>query len=171
MFFRATACRTDMVMCGGGARQSLPAALVKHDSALGTRCRLRGLGARVIRIVHDFFDLTIKMMAAMGSGFLFIHGDSDFYRLLRIRLTAAAGPFLMVLYISAHPANAVFKLPAGRVKCVAQGDIDILVSIVIHHDNVARHVQGDPHVEAIALVFMFVRLLDGNMATHQMRMK
>ncbi|MGH8711022.1 MAG: hypothetical protein ACREVA_06870, partial [Burkholderiales bacterium] len=97
---------------------------MKHDAALGTRCRFRGLGARLIWIVHDFFDLTITMMVAIGPGFLFIHGDSDFYRLLRIRLTAAAGPSLMVLYISAHPANAVFKLPAGRVKRVAQGDID-----------------------------------------------
>ena len=77
----------------------------------------------------------------------------------------------MVLYISAHPANAVFKLSAGRVKRVAQGDIDILVDIVIHHDYVTRHVQGDPHVEAIALVFMLVRLLDGDMAAHQVRMK
>ncbi len=76
----------------------------------------------------------------MGPGFFFIHGDSDFHRLLRIRLTDTAGPYLMVLYISAHPANAVFKLPAGRVKCIAQGDIDILVGIVIHHDYVTRHV-------------------------------
>ena len=107
----------------------------------------------------------------MGPRFLFIYGGSDFYRLLRIRLTAAAGPSLMVLYIATHPANAVFELPASRVKRVAQGDIDILVGIVIHHDHVTRHVQGDPHVEAIALVFMLVRLLDGDMAAHQVRMK
>lgn len=77
----------------------------------------------------------------------------------------------MVLYIAAHPTNAVFDLPAGRVKSIAQGDIDIFVSVVIHYDHVTRHVQGDPHIEAIALVFMLVRLLDGDLAAHQVRMK
>ncbi len=78
---------------------------------------------------------------------------------------------MVVLYIAAHPANTVFKLPAGCVKRVAQGDIDILVDIVIHYNHVTRHVQGDPYVEAIALVFMLVRLLDGDVAAHQVRMK
>jgi hypothetical protein len=71
-----------MVMGSSGARQSLPAAFVKHDTALGARCRLRRLGARLIRIVHDFLDLTIAMMVEMGSGFLFVHGYPDVYWLL-----------------------------------------------------------------------------------------
>jgi len=70
----------------------------------------------------------------------------------------------VVLYIAAHPANAVFDLPAGRIKSITQGDIDILVGFAIHHDHVTRHVQGDPHIEAIALVFMLVRLPDGDLA-------
>jgi len=70
----------------------------------------------------------------------------------------------VVLYIAAHATNAVFELLAGRVKSIAQSDIDILVGVVIHHDHVTRHVQGDPHIEAIALVFMLVRLPDGDLA-------
>jgi len=77
----------------------------------------------------------------------------------------------MVLYITAHPANAVFKLPVGCIKRIAQCDIDILVGIVIYYDHVTRHVQGNPYVEVIALLFMLVRLLDGDMAAHQVRMK
>ena len=77
----------------------------------------------------------------------------------------------MVLYIAAHSTKAVFELPAGRIKSVAQGHINILVSVVVHYDHVTRHVQGDSDIEAIALVLMLVRLLDGDVAAHQVRVK
>jgi hypothetical protein len=79
---RSVACRTNMFMGGSGARQSLPTAFVKHDTARGALCWLLRLDSRLIRIMHNFVNLTITMMVAVGSGFLFAHGDAACYSLL-----------------------------------------------------------------------------------------
>ncbi len=34
---------------------------------------------RLIRIMHDFVDLTITMMVAVGSQLLFAHGDAAYH--------------------------------------------------------------------------------------------
>lgn len=64
-------------------------------------------------------------------------------------------------------------LLAGRLESVAQRDkrVFIRVRITIDDDFIARHVKIDAHVERITLIFVMMRLFNGDIAARQIGMQ
>ena len=76
----------------------------------------------------------------------------------------------MGLHVAAHAPDMVFEQPARRIERIANGDIDVLVGMVLRpgmtdEDVLPRHADVDAYIVELALVVMSVGRLDDDLAT------